>query len=387
MRIQNVKFSLKRFKPLFPVNIQLAGVKAWNAVEVPLGSIVERRTVMSVHRVYWPAAEVADFETAQVLGPRPDEVQVEVAYTVMSPGTERAQFLGLPGVYQHVRGAAYYPGYSGSGRVVAVGKRVTGLQVGDLVAGRIRHGTPEIVPASLLFKLPADVPLDQAAFIELGIIGLQSIRKAAIQPGESVIVLGQGLVGQMASRLARIAGAAPIVAAARSRSKAVEALMPDAADDFKTVDELGHESIGGFDVVIEATGDANIMPYACQLARPGGRVIGLGTPRGRGRIDLGQHDAPAGMTIIGAHISGMPIQDRSRGLWTYRQEGQLFVRLLADGRLALAPLITERHDPGDAGDIYEELRTGGAHTIGVVFDWQRYAVQQPAKKRQGGGRR
>lgn len=381
MRIQDLKYFLKRLKPLFPDRVQLTGVRLWKAVEVPVGSVVERRTIVPVHRICWPAAEVADFEAAQVLGPQPDEVQVEVAFTVMSPGTERAQLLGLPGIYRHVRGASFYPGYSGSGRVVAVGRRVTTLRVGDLVAGRIGHGSPAIVQQNLLFKLPEATPLDQAAFIELGIIGLQGIRKADIQAGESVVVLGLGLVGQMAIRLARIAGATPIVAAARSRVRSAEALRPDAADEFRTVEELERDGAGaGFDVVIEATGDAAILPFACRLARPGGKVIGLGTPRGRGRVDLGQNGAAPGVSIIGAHISGMPLHDQSRGRWTYRDEGVLLVSLLASGRLRLDSLISERHDPQDASSVYERLRDGSSHAIGVVFDWRRYGTSGIGQK-------
>jgi threonine dehydrogenase-like Zn-dependent dehydrogenase len=374
---QQLKETLKKFKPYFPEGLQSLGVQAWRTVEIPLAAVLERRSIISAHRIFGPAAEVADFDRFEILSPTADEVLVEVASTVMSPGTERAQLLGLPGILNHDEVLSYFPGYSGSGEVTAVGKKVTEFQVGDRVAGRIQHGTPAVIQEQFLFPVPNGVSFEQAAFIELGIIGLQGIRKARIKPGESVLVLGQGLIGQLANRLSRLAGGAPIVAVARSRAKAPEALGKGGADRFLTVEELNREGVGeGFDVVIEATGGPNILPYASSLARAGGRVIGLGTPQGRGRVNLGQGDSRPGITFVGAHISGMPQRDQSDGLWTYRDEGHLFLDLLAQGRLILDHLITHRIDPSRAGDIYESLRNGDSRMIGVVFDWSNYAYDE-----------
>ncbi|MBN1202240.1 MAG: zinc-binding alcohol dehydrogenase [Anaerolineae bacterium] len=374
MRHEQVKERLKQFKEYFPPRLQELGVQTWHAIELPLGAMLERRSIVEVHRVLYPAAEVADFAQERILGPTADQVLVEVTYSVMSPGTERAQLLGLPGVYKHVRGAAFYPGYSGAGTVIDVGRRVTTFKVGDRVAGRIKHSSRYAVLPDFLFHVPDSVSLEHAAFIELGIIVLQGIRKARIKPGESVLVLGQGLIGQMADRLARMSGGAPVVAVARSKAKAPEATTAGAADRFLTVEELERAGVGdGYDVVIEATGSAHILPFAFSLARAGGRVIGLGTPKGRGEVNLGQADARSGVTFIGAHISGMPLHEQSDGLWTYQGEGELFIDLLARGALSLDALITQRRDPAEAGKVYEALRTGDSRVIGIMFDWRSYA--------------
>jgi len=374
VRHQQLKETLKKLKHYFPPVLRRLGVQTWRILEVPLAAALERRSIIDAHRVFWPAAEVADFDRFKILGPTADEVLVEVAFTVMSPGTERAQLLGLPGAYEHIPGVPYYPGYSGSGEIIAVGKRVTEFQVGDRVAGRIQHGSPAVVQERFLFRVPDGVALEEAAFTELGIIGLQGIRKARIRPGESILVLGQGLIGQLANRLGHLDGGAPVVAVARSKAKAPEALGKGGADRFLTVEEMNRESVGeGFDVVIEATGARNTLPFASSLARAGGRVVGLGTPRGWGSINLGQDDSRPGITVIGAHISGMPQEDQSDGLWTYRGEGQLFLDLLARGKLFLDDLVTHRVDPSQAGEIYESLKAGDSRMIGVVFDWSDYA--------------
>jgi L-iditol 2-dehydrogenase len=385
MNSEQIKQGLRRFKPLFPMGVQLFAAQVWHSVEIPLGAVLERRAMLDVYRVAWPDAEVADFEHAAMLGHTADTVLVSTQYTVISPGTERAQLLGLPGVVNHNEILCYYPGYAGSGIVTAVGKHAPNFRVGDRVAGRIGHGTPAVIAPDFLFKVPEDVPLQDAAFVELGIIVLQGIRKAQIQPGESVVVIGQGLVGQLANRLARIAGGAPIIATARSSAKARQSVGPGGADHFFTGDQLADELDtithgNSFDVVIEASGNQHILPYAVSLARNGGRVIGLGTPTGAGEIPLGSGTGPPGVTISGAHISGIPRQDESSGLWTYRSEGQYFLNLLADGKLTVTDLVTQRADPANAAEVYETLRHRDPALLGVLFDWQQYPLVTPLKK-------
>jgi threonine dehydrogenase-like Zn-dependent dehydrogenase len=370
---QQLKEKLKKYKSYFPPALQRFGVKLWKTIEIPLAALLEGRSIVKANRIFWPAAEVADFDRKRILGPSTNDSLVDVAFTVMSPGTERAQFLGLPDSYKHITGVEYYPGYSGSGKVIAVGKKVSRFNVGDRVAGRIAHGSPAAAQEQFLFRIPDGVSLEKAAFIELGIIVLQGIRKARIIPGESVLILGQGLIGQLANRLSRLAGAVPILAVAKSRAKAKESIGKGGADRFLTVKELNEEGVSeGYDVVIESTGDANILRFACGLARTGGRVVGLGTPRGLGRIHLGQDGCRPGIIILGAHITGMPQSDQTTGLWTYRSEGQLFLDLLAKHKLALDDLITQRIDPSRANRIYESLRIGEPRIVGIVFDWRNY---------------
>ena len=92
---------------------------------MPLAAIIERRSIIDAHRVVWPAEEVADFDRFRILGPTAKDALVKVSFTLMSPGTERAQFLGLPGALNHDDILSFFPGYSGSGEVIAVGKSVS----------------------------------------------------------------------------------------------------------------------------------------------------------------------------------------------------------------------------------------------------------------------
>jgi 2-desacetyl-2-hydroxyethyl bacteriochlorophyllide A dehydrogenase len=360
-------FLKNRFKPVIPAGFQDMAVNFWNTVEIPLSALLEHKSIMNSMVVFFPVSEVADFKKNKTLGPGSNEVLVKANFTAISPGTERAFLMELtnPRI-----GFPFFPGYSGSGEVVSVGKMVKEYKVGDLVAGRLRHGSFNVLSPQFLFLIPPRASLEEAAFIELGIIVLQGIRKARIKPGESILVIGQGLVGQLANRLSRIAGGAPVVATARSRAKATQASQNGGADYFFTIDEMSKSSPGErFDVVIEATGDPLVLPFACGCAKEGGRVVLLGSPRSQATLPVGQNDISPGITLIGAHISGMPEIDQVDGLWIYRNEGDLFLDLIAEGRLTMKDLITHKCDPSQAGFIYESLKSGTSDMIGALLNW------------------
>lgn len=369
MQFQIMKEKLKKFKGLFPKSMQSVGVSFWKEIELALEALMERRSILKTNRVFWPAPEVADFNSVKMLGPTKDEILVDVAYSVISPGTERAQLLGLPGVLEHIPDVPYFPGYSGSGKVLVIGKNVKKFKVGDRVAGRIQHGSPSVVKENLLFHVPNNVSLEKAAFIELGIIVLQGIHKAYIQPGESVIIIGQGIIGQIALRLSRIVGGTPVVAVARTIAKESASLSAGGADWFQTIKEL--KSGEDFDVVIDSTGDPNIFPLACSLIRSGGRIIGLGTPFGQGVVNLGKNSSKSNISIIGAHISGVPNNEQTTRYWTYRNEGELFLNLLDQNKFSFDNLITHRINPEKANEIYESLRVGNSKMIGIIFEWNK----------------
>jgi threonine dehydrogenase-like Zn-dependent dehydrogenase len=121
--------------------------------------------------------------------------------------------------------------------------------------------------------------------------------------------------------------------------------------------------------VVEATGDPQAIETACYAAREDGRVIVLGSSRGLSRLDLWQTAQSRRLEIIGAHVGAMPRAEGSPGRWTYRQEGQLFMRLMERRGLTLRDLITDRVAPQEANAVYERLVHGDSGMIGVLFEW------------------
>lgn len=339
---------------------------AWTGIR--LEALLTGRRVIRGQRIEFLASEIAHLEPFEFLSPGQNEVQVTAIVSTVSPGTETAVLCGLPGAR---RSFPYVPGYSCAARVTRVGKGVKQFRVGQIVAGRIPHASDFSVKTELLFPLPEGVSIDEASFIELGIITLQGLRKAAISPGDRVAVVGQGLIGQIANRLAKMLGAARVIAIAPSASRSGTALVDGGADEFLAMRESRFDpAIVQADVVIEAVGTPDAVVTAARCARAGGRVVLLGSARGLTRdMDLDQIIRAKELTIIGAHISDMPEGDHSPGRHTYRQEGRLFLELLRDQRLTVENLVTWRASPGECNAVYETLAHGGRGHVGILFRW------------------
>jgi predicted dehydrogenase/threonine dehydrogenase-like Zn-dependent dehydrogenase len=172
--------------------------------------------------------------------PEPTEVLVRTISSVISPGTERAitglaqasmlakararpdlvrQVLkkarteGIGATRQAVSGrlAQDVPlGYSGAGLVIDVGGAVSGIRAGQLVAtggaGKANHAEFQAVPGLLCAVVPEKVSAQDAAFTTIAAIALHGLRIADVGPGSKIVVVGLGLIGQLAARLAMAAG-------------------------------------------------------------------------------------------------------------------------------------------------------------------------------------
>ncbi|HWG62263.1 MAG TPA: hypothetical protein VG253_11170, partial [Streptosporangiaceae bacterium] len=181
-------------------------------------------------------------EVLDVPRPVPDatEVLVRTLASVISPGTERAvtalaqsslvaKARARPDLVRQVvrkartdglaatrravqsRLAEDLPlGYSAAGVVIATGSAVTGVRPGQLVAtggaGKASHAEFQAVPGLLCAGVPDGVAAEDAAFTTIGAIALHGLRLADVGPGSKVVVLGLGLIGQLAARLAMAAG-------------------------------------------------------------------------------------------------------------------------------------------------------------------------------------
>ena len=157
-------------------------------------------------------------ETSVVDDPGPREVLIRNDYTVMNLGTEMTIFTGdfPPGSWwdRHIK----YPNWEGwgcLGTVVAVGAEVTSLAVGDRVVGDGAHGNYYLAPIEqpdFPQRIGEGVSDEQGGLWSLSRVSLHGVRVARLQIGEAVVVLGQGIIGQLALRYARLAGAFPVIA-------------------------------------------------------------------------------------------------------------------------------------------------------------------------------
>jgi len=274
-------------------------------------------------------------------------------------------------------------GYSGAGVVVDKHPTVTDLEVGDRVAyggEGTGHGETVLAGRNLVVKVPAEVPFEHACFTTLGSIAMNSVRIAQIGLGETVVVVGLGLVGQLVAQLARLQGG--VVMAIDLKPERVELARAAGADyalvgGASVVSEVAALTGGrGADVVIVAAASKSPAPaqQAIRLCRDRGRLVIVGAvPLELSRDEMYAKELQLLMSRAYGPGSYDPAYEK-RGQdyplpyvrWTENRNMEEFLRLAARGQLHLGQLISYRFALGSL-----TVRDEQATNIGETFDWDR----------------
>jgi S-(hydroxymethyl)glutathione dehydrogenase/alcohol dehydrogenase len=204
-----------------------------------------------------------------------------------------------------------------------------------------------VVSENRLTRIPQEIPLDEAALLGCAVttgLGLVS-NEAKVKIGESVIVYGCGGVGLNVIQAASLAGAYPIIGMDIVEEKLQQAIVFGAT----------HTGISGkvephlkADVVIDTTGNPEVMKKAWEVAAPSGRVVFVAQLRHDQHLPLQTLPMHQGKAVMGSDGGGTnPTVDIPR-----------YVRLLQSGRLNLRGLITHRTDLEGINDMVARIRRG-----------------------------
>jgi threonine dehydrogenase-like Zn-dependent dehydrogenase len=270
-----------------------------------------------------------------------------------------------------------YSGYSNAGVVAAVRRETSRFKVGDTVVSSGNHASYVTADADDLITIPEGLPFDEAAFFALGSIALQGVRKAAIELGESVVVLGQGLVGNLALQLAKLSGGMPVIGVdmydyrlGKSEECGADyVLNPSKVTLEEKVKEITEGK--GANVVIEATGNPEAIPSALELASKYGRVIILGSTRGASQVNFYSSVHKKGVSVIGAHNIMRPRYESSHGWWTEQDDSSLVLKLLRKGLLKVRSLMTAKVSFRRAAEAYRRLIESKDDTLGIILEWKK----------------
>jgi polar amino acid transport system substrate-binding protein len=305
---------------------------------------------------------------------------------------DRARREGILAALEAVRAKLDSPiplGYSLAGRVAQVGRGAQGFARGDRVAcagaGFANHAEVNAVPKNLAVHVPDEVSDEEAAFVTVGAIALQGVRLARGELGEVVVVIGLGLIGQIAVQLL-VAQGCDVIGIDVERAKVDRALARGAvagavtgADDAVEIVRAFSDGHGADAVVITASSPTSEpLALAGELARDRARVSVVGLmpleiPRksyyekelevvvsrsyGPGRYDSDYeergHDYPIGYVR-----------------WTERRNLQAVLRAIATKRLDVKSLVTHRFAFEQALDAYA-LITGDRPEphLGVILTY------------------
>jgi threonine dehydrogenase-like Zn-dependent dehydrogenase len=273
---------------------------------------------------------------------------------VFDPGTNWEEWVKYP----------FRPGYSMAARVVAVGKDVTDLREGDRV-GRVEE----------VFPLPEGISFEDATWLALACTTQLGVRRAELQLGETVGVVGLGMLGQLVVQFLLLSGARKIIAIdlVQSRlevAKAHGATHTLALDVQGARQEIEKITAGRMlDVVFDITGHPAVLAPCIQLVRKLGRVILLGDTPTPSQQYLGPGVVSDSIAILGIHATMTPTQASEFNPWTRREIIELFLDYLLQGRMKVSDLITSRHSPTSAPEVYAGLLQDRSAEIGVLFDW------------------
>jgi predicted dehydrogenase/threonine dehydrogenase-like Zn-dependent dehydrogenase len=280
-------------------------------------------------------------------------------------------------------------GYSSAGIVLACGAGVQNLKPGDRVASNGPHAGIVSVSKNLCAAVPDAVDFDQAAFAVLGAIALQGVRLAHCELGESVLVIGLGLIGQIAVSILAAAGCR-VVGVDPDGQKCELALTMGAELARTSLAAAQIEALtgglGADAVVITASTTSNApIDLAAAAVRKKGRVVlvgvvGLALDRrpfyfkeaefvvscsyGPGRYDPDYEDR--GQDYPAAYVR-----------WTEQRNIQAVLDLMARGRLNVQPLITHRFAIEEASHAYELIQTGSEPYLGVLLQYQHSPTESP----------
>lgn len=311
---------------------------------------------------------------------------------LVSEVIQRAKTDGILNTVEAVRsklGSLTALGYSAAGTVIEVGNDVDNFHIGDRVAcagvGYASHAEVLSVPKNLCVRLPDEVSFDSAAFGTLGAIAMQGVRLAELTLGESVVVIGLGLIGQVTAQLLRANGCR--VFGIDLDPQKIELAKQFGADGGCGPDDDAQRRVmewsrgrGADAVLITAATSSNApIELAGEISRKKGRVIavgavGLNIPR------QPYYDRELGFKISMSYGPGRydpEYEERGHDYpigyvrWTEGRNLEAFLDLLAEGRVNVEGLITHRFELAEAEQAYQLIAAeSGEPYLGVVLRYE-----------------
>lgn len=322
---------------------------------------------------------------------RPGQVRVRTIASGISAGTELTAYRGTnpyltsrwePSLRLFLprdgEGPAYPLdgwGYSEVGEVVEVaGEAEPGpedVRVGDVVWGIWGHRSEAVLDAAALrgHRLPPGADPRVGCFVRFGAIALNAVLAAHACIGATVAVVGQGVLGLIATRYAVLSGALVVAVDRQPRRREVAARMgarhvlepsPDLPIRIRRL-----TASTGLDAAIELSGTYGGLQSATRLVGPDGVVIASGFYQGDGALRLGEEFHHNRVEIIASQIGSVPSRLHAR--WDVPRLQRTVVELLLRGEPDITALITHTYRLHDAAQAYEMLDTAGGDALQVLL--------------------
>jgi NADPH2:quinone reductase len=307
-------------------------------------------------------------------------ILVETDFSAVSPGTEMMMLMNKPTT-------PIYMGYSATGLVKEVGEGVTHVQVGQRVACYgapfVNHAEYLLVPKPLAVPVPSHVDPREASMAGLGAIAIHALRQADLRFGESVVILGLGILGQVMAQIAHAASFRVIgYDLMEERCRMLQAMGIQSVSS--TLEELEEE------ICVQTNGEGVDCVILCAGGKASGLIDqGLNWIRDRGKVlvvgDLKTEFNRENMfrkeaQVLISRAGGPGRYDKSYERdgfeypigfvrWTEGRNIAEYIRLLAAGSLNITPLISKQVPFQYASEAYHWYMNSPQDVLGVVFEY------------------
>ncbi|MCK6259091.1 zinc-binding alcohol dehydrogenase [Fictibacillus sp. KIGAM418] len=306
---------------------------------------------------------------------------VKTAHSVISTGTELS-------VIRSSRNRTAYLGYSAAGRVVECGKHTDPFSKGDLVAcygvPYVRHSQYLLVPKTLCCSVPDNVQAKEAAFAGVGAIAIHALRMTQLQFGESVVIAGLGVLGQIIAQISHACAynVLPYEVNA-SRAELFQSVSKVAVSTTReTLEERIKEKTNGYgaDAVLLCAGGGHspLTNESLEWIRDKGKIVIVGDVEPDfNRSRMFGKEAQILISRAGGPGRYDPGYEKNAQdypyafvRWTEGRNMEEFLRLLSEHRIQVNDYLQESIPFEDIHEAYEELQQGKTGVLTKVIDYE-----------------
>ena len=268
-------------------------------------------------------------------------------------------------------------GYCNAGEVIDVGEGVTEFSIGDRVASNGNHAEVVCVPQNLVAKIPDNVSYEEASFTVIGSIGLQGIRLINPTLGETVVVIGLGLIGQLTAELL-VANGCTVIGfdydqrkVDLAKQKGVLAFNATEVEVVKIVETLTNQKGADAILITASTSSNDVISQAALMSRKRGRIVLVGVIG----LDIKRADfykKELSFQVSCSYGPGRYDEDyEQKGIdypigfvrWTEKRNFETILQAISKNQITVTDLITDRVPLIEYKNIYDNLGKGSIASI------------------------
>lgn len=331
------------------------------------------------YKVVFPEKKCVELWEEEIPEVGAGQVLIQTELSQISTGTELTMLevnIGEDSTWQQSIHFPCYPGYSNVGKIIKIGKDVEMSWLGKRVLTAAHHEKYAVVDVGQELRIiPDTVDSEEAVFAILGGVAMASIRISQIRPGDTVVVYGAGLVGQLVARLARIAGALNIFVTDVSDYRLD--MLPEEEcfikvntmreDILEVLGKKGKKELAR--IVFETTSVPSLVETELRCLQKLGKLIITSSPKNKSVIDL-EYCSRKGLSIIGAHNYAVHTPAATPyDPWTRYADVLYFLDLLSQKKLSLKNMITHKANYKEAPEMYRMLMKDRTQALAVLLYW------------------